>query len=231
VTSDAQIIRSLMPVFVEEAQTIRSQLCRAMAGAHNRELEAIGHRLAGAAGTVQNEPLRLAAVELARGTTGAAPAAVLAGRVLAELDRALADAARVLSADGATGRVAGRGEHAVLLIDDDVVTVRLIERVLGSMPDVALTCVATGLEGLAAARTTAFRLALVDLRLPDIPGYDVVDALSRLDDPPDVVVLSAAVAPGLADERPIPGAKALLGKPFELDELRELVRLACAVGE
>jgi two-component system KDP operon response regulator KdpE len=67
---------------------------------------------------------------------------------------------------------------SVLIIDDYVPTTETFAKVLTLEGFEAATAV-TGDAGLRAAAERAFDVILVDLRLPDIPGTDVVAELRR----------------------------------------------------
>ena len=66
----------------------------------------------------------------------------------------------------------------ILIIDDDEGTRETYARALRSH-GFEVSTVATGREGVASATTHTFDVVLVDLRLPDISGLDVVRTLSR----------------------------------------------------
>jgi CheY-like chemotaxis protein len=61
-------------------------------------------------------------------------------------------------------------------------------------------------------------VVLLDLMLPGMDGYDVMRAMGRRKDLRDipVIVVSASVPPG---RHRIPGADAVIHKPFEFDGL------------
>ena len=50
---------------------------------------------------------------------------------------------------------------------------------------------ATGIDGLLAADRLKPRLVVLDVRLPDVDGFEVADRLAMLDEPPDVVLVSS----------------------------------------
>lgn len=50
---------------------------------------------------------------------------------------------------------------------------------------------ATGVEGCRIAGRLRPRLVVLDLRLPDIDGFEVAERLASLDQPPDVVLVSS----------------------------------------
>jgi PAS domain S-box-containing protein len=74
--------------------------------------------------------------------------------------------ATMAAADQAAGRV--------LYIEDNEVNRMLVEEFVTARPGVRLTCCATGIDGVAAARRVAPDLILVDLQLPDISGFDAL---------------------------------------------------------
>jgi signal transduction histidine kinase len=77
----------------------------------------------------------------------------------------------------------------VLVVDDDSALIRTLAdilRVHGYAPEVA----ATGRQGLELARLRTPALAIVDLRLPDMDGMEVVSRLHALSELTEVVVLT-----------------------------------------
>jgi PAS domain S-box-containing protein len=73
------------------------------------------------------------------------------------------------AAEGAAGKV--------LYIEDSEINRILVEAYVEARPGVSLTCCATGIDGVAAARRIVPELILVDLQLPDISGFDVVNQI------------------------------------------------------
>jgi DNA-binding response OmpR family regulator len=112
----------------------------------------------------------------------------------------------------------------VLYIEDNPSSLRLVERVLARRPGVSMIPAMQGRLGIQLAAQRQPALILVDLHLPDMPGRDVVRALTG--DPATaaipVVVLSAnAVRPYGTDR--IEGARAYLTKPFQIEDLLGLI--------
>ena len=50
---------------------------------------------------------------------------------------------------------------------------------------------ATGADGFLAAHRLKPRLVVLDIRLPDVDGFEVADRLAELENPPDVVLVSS----------------------------------------
>jgi DNA-binding NarL/FixJ family response regulator len=85
----------------------------------------------------------------------------------------------------------------VLLVEDNDVYRTSLELLLAARPGLEVVgAVPSGAEALEAAARLRPDVALVDYRLPDLDGADVVAALLRLDPPPAVICLTAAATDG-----------------------------------
>jgi len=136
-------------------------------------------------------------------------AAVLAPR----LSSAPAPAAR----PGTAGRV--------LLVEDDAASAALVGSILEQRPGVELEVVATGAACMAAARRAWPSLLLLDLRLPDMPGLDVLKVLRQLNPhlPLRCLVISAEAASADGTQALADGVDEHLAKPIEPAKLLSLV--------
>lgn len=106
----------------------------------------------------------------------------------------------------------------VLIIDDEEALVRSLSFALrGEGYDVH--GVHTGADGIAAAGKLSPAIVMLDLRLPDMSGQDVLDILHRKDPQMPVVMISAHGDTREAVRAVKNGAVDYLSKPFELDEL------------
>ena len=101
----------------------------------------------------------------------------------------------------------------ILVLDDDPIVRRALTSVLADEGYQVQTA-ADGAEGLEKARRQEFNLALVDIRLPDVSGMEVLQALKEM--APDVEVLIITAYPGLetAIEAVRLGAYDYVVKPF-----------------
>ena len=87
-------------------------------------------------------------------------------------------------------------------------------------------CAYTGTEALARARQRRPAAIVLDIRLPDMSGWDVCAALKAdpaLDRIP-IIVLTAAAVPTLAQQAAAAGCAAHLLKPCFPDQLAQVVR-------
>lgn len=201
---DPAIRAELLEVFLEDAP----KRLRRIVDGHDAEREA--HTLAGGAATAGLDHVEA----LAR-----------------TLESALVDgdeevAARTLDLLRAELDAAGeRPRGTVLCVEDDPTSRLLVERVVARRPRMTLATAATGEEGLALAFENPPDVVLLDLRLPDLPGDEV---LRRLKGRPEtaascVIVLSAEAHALRRDELLAAGADDYLTKPIDVTRLLEIL--------
>jgi two-component system response regulator RegA len=105
----------------------------------------------------------------------------------------------------------------LLLDDDDVFALRMARALSGRGFDV--TRVASAVEAITRARDDSPECALVDLRLPDGHGLDVVAELHAIDATTRIVVLTGYGAIATAVESLKRGASDYLTKPVDADQV------------
>jgi CheY-like chemotaxis protein len=113
-----------------------------------------------------------------------------------------------------------RPQRTVLYIEDNEANLRLVERLLEQRPGIRLLSADRGGRGLELARQHRPDLILLDIRLPDMEGTDLLPVI-RAD--PDlgrtpVIMLSAEYEPQLPAQMLAAGAQAYLGKPLDFAE-------------
>ncbi|HKB37959.1 MAG TPA: protein kinase [Gemmataceae bacterium] len=124
------------------------------------------------------------------------------------------------------------GRRRVLIVDDDPGMQALVREVLEG---IGCTCVDVpdGENALAAVDMEPFDLVLLDLRLPDLDGYEVC---RRLRENPrqlylKIIVVSGAGGPGELAETLPRGADDYIAKPFDIRQLRARAEHALRVKE
>jgi CheY-like chemotaxis protein len=117
----------------------------------------------------------------------------------------------------------------VLLVDDNEATCTLVTALLHR--DFSVDIAGDGLEALEKLKTNNYSVVLLDLRMPNMDGYEVLELLhtARRDSLRRVIVLTASIA-----HKEIVKVKAydiwgVVTKPFEIDVLIAAVK-ACAGG-
>ena len=113
----------------------------------------------------------------------------------------------------------------VLYIEDNETNVEVMRGIFGLRPQVRLAVATTGLDGLAAVRTTPPDLILLDMHLPDIDGMALLQHLksdARSSDIP-VIAVSADALPAQITTALTSGAARYLTKPVSIEEVLEVL--------
>jgi two-component system, NtrC family, response regulator AtoC len=113
----------------------------------------------------------------------------------------------------------------VLIIDDEASLVSSLTFALEE-EGYKVHGAATGLAGLQAVVDVQPDLVLLDLRLPDQTGLEVLEAMKRENDEPQVIMISAHGDTRMAVRAVKLGAADYMTKPFDLDDLLHTMRTA-----
>ena len=111
--------------------------------------------------------------------------------------------------------------RTILYIEDNVSNLRLVEEMLAEHPEIKLITAMQGQLGIDLAEQHTPDLILLDLHLPDLPGWEVLARLQRAEITHDipVVVLSADATSRQVKRLMATGARAYLTKPIDVEEL------------
>jgi two-component system repressor protein LuxO len=111
----------------------------------------------------------------------------------------------------------------VLLVEDSPSLVRAYELYLADEP-YDLTIAETGQQAVDALASREFDAVLLDLRLPDMDGMEILQQLDKRDDAPHAVVITAHGSINIAVEAMRLGAFDFLVKPFNNEKLTTALR-------
>jgi CheY-like chemotaxis protein len=118
---------------------------------------------------------------------------------------------------------------SVLVVDDDRDTLDLLDRVL-RRNGFNVRAVTRGREALAAAQEVQPVLVLLDLGLPDLDGYAVLERLKRdaqLSDIPVIVMTGSEIVHDAKRQKVLAlGAERFVAKPFSIEALVEEMKSA-----
>ena len=124
--------------------------------------------------------------------------------------------------------------RSVLYIEDNLSNVKLIEQILETKPHIELMTAMQGKVGLDLARQHLPDLILLDLHLPDLPGWEVLAQLQANEATRHipVVVISADATARQIERLMAAGARTYLTKPVDVDEFCRILDKAteCAAG-
>ncbi len=109
----------------------------------------------------------------------------------------------------------------VLLIEDNIINLRYISKVVEKLRDVELMSAKEGGIGIELAQLHNPDLILLDLDLPDINGLDVLESIleNPLTSKTHVIVMSAETNPHIVEKAISMGAKQYVTKPVDIGRL------------
>jgi len=113
----------------------------------------------------------------------------------------------------------------IMIVDDEPLIRDLLCEFLTSQGYIALLA-SSGEEALRLASESDLKLALVDLRLPDLDGIEVIKRLKKANPELICVIITAHPTPDSRQQAKELGALAYLTKPFRLPELQNLIQSA-----
>ena len=137
------------------------------------------------------------------------------------------------SAGGAESAGSALPRGVVLYIEDNAVNFMLVEHLLLRWPEVKLLHAETGKDGLWMARSETPDLILLDMRLPDMDGLEVLAELrgGKARAPCRVVALSASAMPEEVSAAEKAGALHYWTKPLDFAQfLGDMRRLLAVEG-
>jgi DNA-binding NtrC family response regulator len=106
-----------------------------------------------------------------------------------------------------------------ILIADDEEIMRDVLSDLLSSESYSFELAENGLQTLKKIQNTEFSLVLLDLMMPDLDGLQVLEELKHIEDPPEVIILTAFASIERAIKATKLGAFDFIAKPFKNDEL------------
>lgn len=115
----------------------------------------------------------------------------------------------------------------ILLVDDEPDNLRVLEMVLGYHGS-TVTSLKSGQAALEAMRQNVYDLALLDIRMPVLSGYDVLRHIRELPNPDQSdMVLIAITAHAMAGDRErmiAAGFNGYISKPVDVPTIMETIR-------
>ena len=110
----------------------------------------------------------------------------------------------------------------LLVVDDDQPVLRVVERLAAKVGFDVVTC-GSGSEAMRALMRKPADLAMLDLRMPDVNGLDLLRQIRSTVPSCEVILMTAHAAVDSAVEAIKRGAREYLTKPFDFDRLREVL--------
>ncbi len=117
-------------------------------------------------------------------------------------------------------------QYRALVVEDDPAIRRLVEKIL-SRRDVAIDTAADGRTAMEKLRQGDYSVVVLDLMVPEVNGFEVIEFLKRekIDVPVAVVSAVSQQALTMLD---LDVVKLVISKPFDVDEFTRAVLTLCA---
>jgi putative two-component system response regulator len=114
----------------------------------------------------------------------------------------------------------------ILIVDDETVNLKLLDRVLRGQGYESLVLVQDPREVITQYQAARPDLILLDINMPHLDGYQVMEQLKALNDPllPPIVILTAQQSKDYLFRALAGGARDFVSKPFDRNELLMRVR-------
>ena len=113
---------------------------------------------------------------------------------------------------------------SVLVVDDSPIARKMLIKALPPDWDIEITQASNGIEALAAYRAGGVDVMFLDLTMPDMDGYQVLETLRNEDLNCLVIVVSADIQEKAQERVLAMGAIAFIRKPITAEGLRDVLK-------
>lgn len=112
----------------------------------------------------------------------------------------------------------------ILVVDDSAMSRKMVIRALPPEWDVEIHQAGNGQEALSVYKSCMAKVMLLDLTMPVMDGFEVLESLQREGQTPFVIVISADVQPKAQERVMELGAAAFLKKPIKTEEIAQVLK-------
>jgi CheY-like chemotaxis protein len=113
---------------------------------------------------------------------------------------------------------------SILVVDDSAMSRKLVIKALPPEWDVEVHQAGNGQEALSVFKSSKAQIMLLDLTMPVMDGFEVLESLKRDGQTPFVIVISADVQPKAQERVKELGAAAFLKKPIKTEEIKQVLK-------
>ena len=113
---------------------------------------------------------------------------------------------------------------SILIVDDQEANITLLKMLLSEAGYTNVSATSDSQEVCALHRKNRYDLILLDLQIPVMDGFQVMEALKMNQDDPYLSVVVLTAQPGHKVPALLAGAKDFISKPFDLNEVKTRIR-------
>ena len=118
-----------------------------------------------------------------------------------------------------------KAEGKILIVEDEK-SMREVLKILLEGEEYEVVTAADGLEGISYIEKDIFDLVITDMKMPKVEGFDVLRKVKEISPDTIVIMITAFGTTETAIEAMKLGAYDYINKPFNIDEIRLIVRKA-----
>ena len=127
----------------------------------------------------------------------------------------------------ATEKAVSRGR--ALVVEDDPAIRRLVEKLLTRL-DIEIDTASDGRTAISKLQKSAYSVLVLDLMVPEVNGFEVIDFVKREQSHLPVAVVSAVSQQALT-KLDLDVVKLVISKPFDVDEFTKSIVALCRERE
>ncbi|HEX2832432.1 MAG TPA: response regulator [Thermoanaerobaculia bacterium] len=120
-------------------------------------------------------------------------------------------------------------QYRALVVEDDPAIRRLVEKLLTRM-EIAIDAASDGRTAIEKLSTETYSVVVLDLMVPEVNGFEVIEFLKREKKNVPVAVVSAVSQQALT-KLDLDIVKLVISKPFDVDEFTKSILALCAETE
>ena len=122
----------------------------------------------------------------------------------------------------------GPTRYRALVVEDDPAIRRLVEKILGRL-DIDIDTAADGRTAMEKLAATHYSVMVLDLMVPEVNGFEVIEYVKSRNDGPPIAVVSAVSQQALT-KIDLDVVKLVISKPFDVDEFTKAILTLCREG-
>jgi DNA-binding response OmpR family regulator len=120
-------------------------------------------------------------------------------------------------------------QYRALVVEDDPAIRRLVEKIL-SRKNVLIDTASDGRAAMEKLRSIPYSIVILDLMVPEVNGFEVIEFLKTEKIGVPVAVVSAVSQQALT-QLDLDVVKLVISKPFDVDEFTKAILSVCADAE
>jgi DNA-binding response OmpR family regulator len=120
-------------------------------------------------------------------------------------------------------------QYRALVVEDDPAIRRLVEKLLTRLR-INIDTAADGQTAIDKLSSQSYSVLVLDLMVPELNGFEIIDYIKRENLPVPVAVVSAVSQQALT-KLDLDVVKLVISKPFDVDEFTKAILALCAEGD